>query len=103
VHTAPRTGTVEADALVSGGTVRVTPEDALVMPGLKVSLVFVPTVTSRGLSVIFESTRVNIRKGGRVVMKGVSLGDVCVVAVPEGGGGGDVLVHAALVASFWHR
>jgi len=103
VHMATKAGTVEFDALVQGDTVRVTLEDVLVVPGLKMSLLSVPTAVSRGFSVTFDSKGVHIRKGGPVVMEGVYRGDVCVVAVPEAEGSGNGVAHAAVAAGVWHR
>lgn len=103
VHTATKAGTVEFDALVDGDTVAVTLEDVLVVPGLAVSLLSVPTAVGRGFSVTFDAAGVHIYKGGRVVMQGAYQGDICVVSVPGDKGGRSGTAHAAVTADVWHH
>jgi len=103
VHTATKSGTVEFDALVEGDTVRMTLEDVLVVPGLAVSLLSVPTVVDRAFEVTFHKSGVHIAKAGRVVAEGSYNGDVCVVSVPEDAATGTGRAHAAATARTWHR
>jgi len=103
VHTATKSGTVEFDALVEGDTVRMTLEDVLVVLGLAVSLLSVPTVVDRGFEVTFHKSGVHIAKAGRVVAEGAYHGDVCVVSVPEGAATSTGRAHAAVTARTWHR